>query len=95
MRYKLFTTTTCYKCSIFKKDFLKQIERPYFTTMEGEIIDENHKDFHTDIQKYEIKSVPTLIIFQAPLLSDKPFENSESILLKTDEIYEVTKFLNS
>ena len=56
MIYKLFTTTTCPKCPIFKSTLKSLIKEDI------EEINETHPEFQTLISIYNLTSAPTLII---------------------------------
>ena len=78
MKYLLVTTTTCIKCPSFKEIVKNKLQ------FDGEIINEQSLNFSEILQKYNISSAPTIIIFE-----------NEKEIFRTTEEFALVEFLRS
>lgn len=57
MKYLLFATTTCPKCSAVKSFVAENLK------FRGETLDNSSPDFAERVQKFNVESAPTILIF--------------------------------
>jgi len=79
MKYLLLTTTRCPKCPEVKAWVSENISFP------GEILDETHENFLSQVQALSIAAAPAFILFN----------DQEEELFRGSEISEIQDFLAS
>ncbi|MBU1089612.1 thioredoxin family protein [Patescibacteria group bacterium] len=77
MKYLLFTTATCPKCPAMKNFVAESLK------FEGETVDNSSPDFAERIQKLNVESAPTILIF----------DDTEKEIFRGSEAEELKEFL--